>query len=117
MTAEPVYYTGNAYGAALSGKLRQNFRGYRIFTNITYDTALERTVYLSFFNELIDAFVDTPVESVSFYPDTSDKSNSIEVVLDNANYLNSYRNTIGTFTPELRFASLDIQNSIPGYLS
>lgn len=115
ITIDPEFYTGNFADKALSGKYRQNLRGFRPKVELRYNKSLQATRMRSLFNDIITAFVTNNADSITFYPDAA-KLDTFEVVLEDSGYSTSYRNTVGNFSPSLTLVSLNEITTIPAYL-
>lgn len=112
---DPEFYTGNFADKALSGKYRQNLRGFRPAVEIRYNQSTQATRMRSLFNDIITAFVTNNVDSITFYPDAS-KADNFEVVIEDSRYNTNYSNTVGVFRPSIRLVSLNEITTIPSYL-
>ena len=112
---DPEFYTGNFADKALSGKYRQNLRGFRPSVTLNYRQGLQPTHMRNLFNDIIAAFVTNNADSITFYPDAS-KTDNFEVVLEAGQYNTQYQQTVGTFRPSLELVSLNEITTIPSYL-
>lgn len=115
ITIDPEFYTGGAFDKALSGKLRQNLRGYRPKIELSYGQGTQPTRMRNLFNDIITAFVTNNADSITFYPDAS-LADNFEVVLEDSSYNTNYSSTTGVFVPSLTLVSLNEITTIPAYL-
>ena len=128
---EPSFW-GDTVDEALSGRLFQNYRGYRFVCDMTWDRAIEHvrkrvdfdtptdSTFRDMFNYIITYFVDEQQEAVRVYPGNlsyvlSTTNNYIEGVPNILRYTARYRGQVGVFIPRIRLRGRDILTQIPEY--
>ncbi len=130
---EPVFY-GESTTEALSGRLFQNYRGFRFTSDMRWNRSFElvrrqvgantptNQTFRVMFNFIIEYYVQYQRDDVRIYPGDLDystnennASNYIEVVPNVIRYTQRYRDQIGMFIPIIRFRGKDVLSVIPEY--
>lgn len=128
---EPVFW-GETTDEALSGRLYQNYRGYRFICDMTWNRSLEsmrRRIdsatastesFRDMYNYMITYFVQEQMEAVRVYPGDlgyvfSNQNNYIEGVPNVLRYTAQYRNQVGIFVPRIRLRGRDVLTTIPEF--
>lgn len=127
---EPIFY-GEPTTEALSGRLFQNYRGYRFILDMTWEASIESVTrridattttqtFRDLLNYMVTFFVVDQNDYVKIYPGDitfalANTSSFIEAVPNVVRYTQRYRSTVGIFIPRLRMRGRDILSEIPSY--
>lgn len=127
---ETIFY-GEATTEALSGRLFQNFRGFRLIVDMTWERSFELVqrkvgavlsdqTFRVLFNYMITHFVDNLEEYIKIYPGDIDyaelnTSNYLQAIPNIVRYRQKYRSQIGIFIPRIRLRGRDVIDTIPEY--
>lgn len=108
---DPLFYTGSPYDPALSGFLRQNFRGYRPRISISWERNIEASDIRTLRNNIMSSFATDNDDFIYFYPDAS-AADKFKVVLDEGNVdRTQYSHTVGRYSSSINLISLYPINS------
>jgi len=109
---EPIFWEGGDEEMSLSGKIRDNTRGFRFYLDLNWNTSLKPEKIARLLNKCVrnNAEIIKITATINTYTE-------LELRLKNAsNYKAQYSNTIGYNVPQLSFVGESLLNEIPSQL-